>query len=112
MPKPAVHLVRHDLESALEGALFSEFRDEFNIGKVTSPAYDHDLNPIAESTIRVISELDIPEEDRASCSVCWSCRTPRSAPAGRWATTDPSAHQLSLSSCASTGKCASMPQHA
>ena len=41
----------------MESLYFDQFRAEKLIHSITSPPHDHDLNPIAESTIRVIDTL-------------------------------------------------------
>ena len=57
LPKPNVTVIRSDHEAALESALFESFRAHIGIASVMSPPYDHDLNPIAERTIGVVSTL-------------------------------------------------------
>jgi hypothetical protein len=57
LPKPAVTVIRSDHEGALESKLFDSFRADMAIDSIMSPPDDHDLNPIAERTIGVISNL-------------------------------------------------------
>jgi len=57
LPKPAVRVFRHDHEAGMESSLFDRFRADLDIGQVTSPPHDHDLNPIAERCIGSVSTL-------------------------------------------------------
>ena len=55
--RPRVRALRTDHEGALESRHFEAFRADAGIDATTSPPHDHDLNPIAERVIGVISEL-------------------------------------------------------
>ena len=55
--KPAVRRLHRDHEGGLESRQFEAFRANESLHSTTSAPHDHDLNPIAESTIRVISTL-------------------------------------------------------
>ena len=57
LSKPSVTVIRSDHEGALESSLFESFRADVGIHSEMSPPHDHDLNPIAESAIGVISDL-------------------------------------------------------
>ena len=75
LPKPTVKVIRSDHEGALESKLFESFRSEFGIaggGPNMSPPHDHDLNPIAERCIGVIS-----------ANAC-AARSHSNAPASMW----------------------------
>ena len=69
LPKPTVTLIRSDHESALESHQFAAFRADLGIGTEMSPPYDHDLNPIAERAIGVVSTLATTMRDFGSAPV-------------------------------------------
>ena len=56
LPRPRVREIHSDREGGLMSAHFREFRAEAVIHHTTSPPHDHDLNPIAERIIGLISE--------------------------------------------------------
>ena len=72
MPRPRVREVHSDREGKLMSQLFLDFRADAGIHHTTSPPHDHDLNPIAERVIGLISET-------AS-----AVRAASGAPAGYW----------------------------
>ena len=72
LPRPRVREIHSDREGKLMSQLFLEFRADAGIHHTTSPPHDHDLNPIAERTIGLISET-------AS-----AVRASSGAPAGYW----------------------------
>jgi hypothetical protein len=55
-PRPRVREVHSDREGKLMSHLFREFCASSSIHHTTSPPHDHDLNPIAERVIGLISE--------------------------------------------------------
>ena len=55
--KPKVYHLARDREGAYESHDFKDFRAEHGLHSTSSAPDDHDLNPIAESTIRVIDSL-------------------------------------------------------
>lgn len=55
--RPKVTEIRSDHEGGLLSSSFDEFREKNGIHSSMSPPYDHDLNPISESTIHVIDWL-------------------------------------------------------
>ena len=55
LPRPRVREIDSDREGKLMPQLFLEFRADAGIHHTTSPPHDHDLNPIAERTIGLIS---------------------------------------------------------
>ena len=57
IPRPKVRRLHRDHEGQLESSLFESFRAEASLHSTTSPPHDHNLNPIAESTIRTIDVL-------------------------------------------------------
>ena len=56
-PRPAVRRLHRDHEGGLESKQFEAFRAHELLHSTTSAPHDHDLNPIAESTINVVSTL-------------------------------------------------------
>ena len=72
LPKPSVTVIRSDHEGALESNLFESFRADIGIHSEMSPPHDHDLNPIAERVIGVVSDL--------ACGI----RGHSGAPCGLW----------------------------
>ena len=56
LPRPTVRTVHGDREGKLMSHAFRAFRSSELIHHTTSPPHDHDLNPIAERTIGLISE--------------------------------------------------------
>ena len=72
LPKPKVKIINSDHEASLESSLFESFRTSLSIASTMSPPHDHDLNPIAERSIGVISEL--------ACAI----RSHSNAPASVW----------------------------
>ena len=54
LARPKVRRLHRDHEGQLESAVFEKFRAEASLHSTTSPPHDHNLNPIAESTIRTI----------------------------------------------------------
>ena len=69
LPKPAVTIIRSDHEAALESKLFDSFRANLGIDSKMSPPYDHDLNPVAERAIGVISGLACSIRGHSNASV-------------------------------------------
>ena len=57
LPKPRVKVINSDHEAALESKFFESFRTSLSVASTMSPPHDHDLNPIAERSIGVVSEL-------------------------------------------------------
>ena len=57
LARPKVRRLHRDHEGQLESAIFEKFRAEASLHSTTSPSHDHNLNPIAESTIRTIDVL-------------------------------------------------------
>ncbi len=57
LARPRVRRLHRDHEGGLESRQFESFRAEEQLYSTTSAPHDHDLNPIAESTINVISTL-------------------------------------------------------
>ena len=57
LPRPKVRRLHRDHEGGLESKQFEHFRANVGLYSTTSAPHDHDLNPIAESTINVISTL-------------------------------------------------------
>ena len=57
IPRPKVRRLHRDHEGQLESSLLESFRAEASLHSTTSPSHDHNLNPIAESTIRTIDVL-------------------------------------------------------
>ena len=55
--RPEVLHIHSDHEGAYESYLFEDFRAKESIHHTMSPPHDHNLNPIAERTIGVISDL-------------------------------------------------------
>lgn len=55
--RPVVKQIHSDHEGGLESLEFELFRAEKSIHSTMSPPHDHDLNPIAESTIHTIDTL-------------------------------------------------------
>ena len=72
LPKPRVKVINSDHEAALESKFFESFRTSLSVASTMSPPHDHDLNPIAERSIGVISEL--------ACAI----RSHSNAPASVW----------------------------
>ena len=56
LPRPTVRIIHSDREGGLMSGNFTEFRADASIHHTTSPPHDHDLNPIAERIIGLISE--------------------------------------------------------
>ena len=56
LQRPRVRQVHSDREGKLMSQLFLDFRAEAGLHHTTSPPHDHDLNPIAERIIGLISE--------------------------------------------------------
>ena len=56
LPRPRVRHLHRDREGKYESHAFEQFRANASLHSTTSPPHDHDLNPLAESIIRVISE--------------------------------------------------------
>ena len=56
LARPRVRALHSDREGGLVSASFNEFRAEASLHHTTSPPHDHDLNPIAERVIGLISE--------------------------------------------------------
>ena len=56
LPRPRVREIDSDREGKLMSQLFLEVRADAGIHHTTSPPHDHDLNPIAERIIGLISE--------------------------------------------------------
>ena len=57
LSRPKVRRLHRDHEGQLESFTFDKFRAEASLHSTTSPPHDHNLNPIAESTIRTIDVL-------------------------------------------------------
>jgi ribosomal protein L18E len=57
LPRPRVRVLHSDREGGLMSHAFREFRATASLHHTTSPSHDHDLNPIAERTIGLISEM-------------------------------------------------------
>ena len=57
LTRPTVRRLHRDHEGGLESKQFESFRANELLYSTTSAPHDHDLNPIAESTINVISTL-------------------------------------------------------
>ena len=55
--RPRILELRRDHEGQYESLYSREFRADTSLHETVSPPHDHNLNPIAESTIRVISDL-------------------------------------------------------
>ena len=72
LPRPRVRAVHSDREGKLMSQHFLDFRAEASLHHTTSPPHDHDLNPIAERVIGLVSET--------ACAV----RSASGAPAGYW----------------------------
>ncbi|MDC0525827.1 hypothetical protein OAO87_02415, partial [bacterium] len=56
LARPTVRLVHSDREGKLMSHAFRDFRASGSLHHTTSPPHDHDLNPIAERIIGLISE--------------------------------------------------------
>ena len=56
LPRPRVREIHSDREGGLMSHAFAGFRGEASIHHTVSPPHDHDLNPIAERVIGLISE--------------------------------------------------------
>ena len=56
LPRPRVRHLHSDREGKLMSQMFLDFRADASLHHTTSPPHDHDLNPIAERVIGVISE--------------------------------------------------------
>jgi len=54
LARPTVRKLHRDREGKFESYAFQSFREEQGLYSTTSPPHDHDLNPVAESIIRVI----------------------------------------------------------
>ena len=72
LPRPSIRTIHSDREGKLMSKIFLDFRADAGIHHTTSPPHDHDLNPIAERIIGLISET-------AS-----AIRASSGAPAGFW----------------------------
>jgi hypothetical protein len=57
LSRPRVRRLHRDHEGQLESFTFDDFRAKASLHSTTSPPHDHNLNPIAESTIRTIDVL-------------------------------------------------------
>ena len=57
LSRPKVRRLHRDHEGQLESFTFNDFRAKASLHSTTSPPHDHNLNPIAESTIRTIDVL-------------------------------------------------------
>ena len=57
LPRPQVRELHSDREGKLMSKHFLDFRADVGLHHTTSPPHDHDLNPIAERVIGVISEV-------------------------------------------------------
>ena len=57
LARPRVRRLHRDHEGQLESFTFDDFRANASLHSTTSPPHDHNLNPIAESTIRTIDVL-------------------------------------------------------
>ena len=94
-PRPQVYEIRSDHEGALTSYYFEAFRSEESIHSSMSPPHDHDLNPIAEATIRVIDRLAAAM--RALCG----------APLGLWPYLFRHAVDVHNATCTATGSAVS-----
>ena len=56
MARPTVRRLHRDHEGGLESRGFEAFRADASLHSTTSAPHDHDLNPIAESTIHVLDD--------------------------------------------------------
>ena len=56
LPRPKVRAIHSDREGKLMSAVFRDFRAKAQLHHTVSPPHDHDLNPIAERIIGLISE--------------------------------------------------------
>ena len=65
-------MINSDHEAALESKFFESFRTSLSVASTMSLPHDHDLNPIAERSIGVISKL--------ACAI----RSHSNAPASVW----------------------------
>ena len=59
--------LHRDHEGQLESFTFNDFRASASLHSTTSPPHDHNLNPIAESTIRTIDVLATTLAQQAGC---------------------------------------------
>ena len=57
LPRPVVRVIQSDREGKLVSHYFKSFCAENTLHHTTSPPHDHDLNPIAERCIGLISEI-------------------------------------------------------
>ena len=72
LPRPRVREIHSDREGKLVSAYFKDLCASESLHHTTSPPHDHDLNPIAERTIGLISEVST------------AIRIESSAPIGLW----------------------------
>ena len=72
LQRPTVYELRHDNDSNLLSRDFRAFRADSGVHATFSPPYDHDLNPLAERLIGVISDQ--------ACASAKAC----GAPVGFW----------------------------
>ena len=68
-PRPKVRRLHRDHEGGLESKQFEAFRAHELIYSTTSAPHDHDLNPIAESTINVISTLSTSYKSQSGAPI-------------------------------------------
>jgi hypothetical protein len=69
LPRPTVRTVHGDREGKLMSHAFRAFRTSKLIHHTTSPPHDHDLNPIAERTIGLISETAAAIKDSTDAPI-------------------------------------------
>ena len=68
-PRPKVRRLHRDHEGGLESKQFESFRAHELLYSTTSAPHDHDLNPIAESTINVISTLSTSYKSQSGAPI-------------------------------------------
>ena len=69
VPRPKIRRLHRDHEGGLESKQFEAFRAREMIYSTTSAPHDHDLNPIAESTINVISTLSTSYKSQSGAPI-------------------------------------------
>ena len=69
VPRPKIRRLHRDHEGGLESKQFEAFRARELIYSTTSAPHDHDLNPIAESTINVISTLSTSYKSQSGAPI-------------------------------------------
>ena len=69
LPRPTVRAVHGDREGKLMSHAFRAFRTAEFIHHTTSPPHDHDLNPIAERIIGLISETAVAIKDSTDAPI-------------------------------------------